>query len=57
MNVCVTCGTNKVNLYDERLDVFACDEECLLEHLLHDNAYAMLDIYMAWNVVEVESDV
>lgn len=56
MTTCITCDTTNVNLYDERFEVYACDEECLLEYIIHENAYAMLEPYMALNVLEITSE-
>lgn len=56
MKECISCGTTKVSLYDDRFDVFACDEECLLEYILYENAYAMFEIYKEFNVVEINNE-
>lgn len=53
---CISCGTEKVSLYDDRFDVFACDDECLIEYILHENAYAMYEIYKDFNVQEISVD-
>ena len=50
---CATCGSKKVALYDDRAELYFCDEQCFDEWAEDAGAETVIDFYKNLNITEV----
>ena len=52
---CANCGVTNVSLYDDRADIYFCDEQCFREWAEDKGAEIVREFYRELNVSEVDT--